>query len=300
MGLKQVLSVSVTNISTSVHPWKAFSSVAKVTGGLSSWGKVTSAVVSSFSHGLESIPKFLWWIITHSTHIIIGPATLIVVDQLKAFKWCWHLVCWCLAPPQLGGREEVGRADPCIPAAAGPLSRHTRLFDFCRFSVWSTYAVTILAWEWSKCWSPPTLWPRSSFLLISNFGWKDHPPWTWSQEIVAVVQSLCCVWFWDPTDHSMPGFPVLHHLLEFAQTHIHRVDDAIQPSLGPPENVPQTLWQHAEYHTVMLLGTSRSWLPAAGDHTATTWPWRGEWWYRKVFPPKTGLRWRYDSLMDIY
>ena len=28
----------------------------------------------------------------------------------------------------------------------------------------------------------------------------------------------------------MPGFPVLHHLLEFVKTHIHWVSDAIQPS----------------------------------------------------------------------
>ena len=33
----------------------------------------------------------------------------------------------------------------------------------------------------------------------------------------------------DPMDCSMKGFPVLHHLLEFAQTHIHQVSDAIQP-----------------------------------------------------------------------
>ena len=33
-----------------------------------------------------------------------------------------------------------------------------------------------------------------------------------------------------PMDYSTPGFPVLHHLLELAQTHIHRVSDAIQPS----------------------------------------------------------------------
>ena len=31
-------------------------------------------------------------------------------------------------------------------------------------------------------------------------------------------------------DCSMPGFPVLHHLLELAQTHVHRVGDSIQPS----------------------------------------------------------------------
>ena len=34
----------------------------------------------------------------------------------------------------------------------------------------------------------------------------------------------------DRMDYSTPGFPVLHHLLEFAQTHVHWVDDAIQPS----------------------------------------------------------------------
>ena len=33
----------------------------------------------------------------------------------------------------------------------------------------------------------------------------------------------------DPTDCSTPGFPVLHQLLEFAQTHVHLVSDAIQP-----------------------------------------------------------------------
>ena len=33
-----------------------------------------------------------------------------------------------------------------------------------------------------------------------------------------------------PYDCSMPGFPVHHHLSELAQTHVHRVGDAIQPS----------------------------------------------------------------------
>ena len=44
-----------------------------------------------------------------------------------------------------------------------------------------------------------------------------------------VVQSLSHVWlFATPwTTYSMPGFPVLHHLLEFAQTHVHWILDAI-------------------------------------------------------------------------
>ena len=35
---------------------------------------------------------------------------------------------------------------------------------------------------------------------------------------------------WDPMDCSTSGIPVLHHLLEHAQTHIHWVGDAIQSS----------------------------------------------------------------------
>ena len=39
-----------------------------------------------------------------------------------------------------------------------------------------------------------------------------------------------CWMFCDPMDCSTPGLPVYHQLLEFTQTHIHRVGDAIQPS----------------------------------------------------------------------
>ena len=43
------------------------------------------------------------------------------------------------------------------------------------------------------------------------------------------VAKLCPI-LCDPMDCSMPSFPVLHHLPELAQTHVHRVSDAIQPS----------------------------------------------------------------------
>ena len=39
-----------------------------------------------------------------------------------------------------------------------------------------------------------------------------------------------CPTLCDPMDYSTPGFPVLHHLPEFAWTHVHWVDDVIQPS----------------------------------------------------------------------
>ena len=47
---------------------------------------------------------------------------------------------------------------------------------------------------------------------------------------VFVVQSLSCVWLWDPTDCSTPGFPVPHRLPELAQTHVHWVHDTIKSS----------------------------------------------------------------------
>ena len=34
----------------------------------------------------------------------------------------------------------------------------------------------------------------------------------------------------NPMNHSTPGLPVHHQLLEFTQTHVHRLSDAIQPS----------------------------------------------------------------------
>ena len=44
----------------------------------------------------------------------------------------------------------------------------------------------------------------------------------------SVTQS--CLALCNPMDCSMPGFPVHHQLTELAQTHVHRVGDAIQPS----------------------------------------------------------------------
>ena len=50
----------------------------------------------------------------------------------------------------------------------------------------------------------------------------------------------------NPMDCSMPGFPVLHHFLELAQTHIDQVGDTIQPSclLSSPSPPAFNLSQH--------------------------------------------------------
>ena len=47
------------------------------------------------------------------------------------------------------------------------------------------------------------------------------------QDCCSVAQ--LCPTLCEPMDCSMPGFPVLHCLPEFVQTHVHSVGDAIQP-----------------------------------------------------------------------
>ena len=65
-----------------------------------------------------------------------------------------------------------------------------------------------------------------------------------SVQFSSVAQS--CPTLCDPMNHSMPGLPVHHQLLELNQTHVHRVSDAIQPShpLSSPSPPAPNLSQH--------------------------------------------------------
>ena len=69
-----------------------------------------------------------------------------------------------------------------------------------------------------------------------------------------VVRLLSCVWLF--VTPWTPDFPVLHYLPEFAQTHVHWVSDAIQPSypLSPPSPPALNLSQHqGVFHWVSSL-----------------------------------------------
>ena len=83
-------------------------------------------------------------------------------------------------------------------------------------------------------------WTRSSLLLLGFSLVVASGVTLWFQCIVQFrpgAQSrltLC-----DPMDYSTPGLPVHHQVLEFTQTHVHWVGDAIQlshplPSPSPP------------------------------------------------------------------
>ena len=70
--------------------------------------------------------------------------------------------------------------------------------------------------------------------------------WTsWIYCFISSVQfssvAQLCLTLCNPTNCSTPGLLVHHQLPEFTQTHVHRVDDAIQPShplLSPSPPAP--------------------------------------------------------------
>ena len=114
--------------------------------------------------------------------------------------------------------------------------------------------------NYAICWFQNTLmtpvWP----CVITKILWVQH---AWSS--VSCVKIGCshqyfplfphfsccsvpqsCLTLCDHMDCSTPGFPVLHHIPELAQTHVHQVGDAIQPShpLSSPSPPAVSLSQH--------------------------------------------------------
>ena len=67
----------------------------------------------------------------------------------------------------------------------------------------------------------------------------------WASVQFSSLTQLCPT-LCDPMDCSTPGLPVYHQLLEFTQTHVHWVSDAIQLSHPPSSPSPPTfnLSQH--------------------------------------------------------
>ena len=61
--------------------------------------------------------------------------------------------------------------------------------------------------------------------------------------LLSSVAQLCPT-LCDPMDCSLPGFPVHHQLPELAQTHVHWVTDAIQPSYPLSPSSALNLSQH--------------------------------------------------------
>ena len=134
----------------------------------------------------------------------------------------------------------------------------------------------LVHWNFSVTIKEPKLEPRSikrternkkrNGHLDANSTWQVLHVSHWKTELIPdiyvyilicgcfclVVQS--CLTLCDPMDCSMPGFPVHHHLPKLAQTHVHWVGDAIQPShpLLAPSPHALNLSQHQKYWQIII------------------------------------------------
>ena len=77
-----------------------------------------------------------------------------------------------------------------------------------------------------------------------NFNLNERRKQKLGYQFSSVARS--CLTLFNPMDCSTPGFHDRHQLLELAQTHVHRVGDAIQPShtLSSPSPPTFNLSQH--------------------------------------------------------
>ena len=93
----------------------------------------------------------------------------------------------------------------------------------------------------------PGLFPL--IILVPHIGCKSHLcQLTIVLPMGRMLKCCCCCSIIKscPTLCDPMDFPILHYLLEFAQTHVHWVDDAIQSShhLSPPSPPAFSLSQH--------------------------------------------------------
>ena len=103
----------------------------------------------------------------------------------------------------------------------------------CVFHPWpvlrQTHRADIFSWMDSGI-ETQQLSNRTFSVLFQNL------PLTLPHQFNSVTQS--CPTLCDPMDCSTPGLPIHHQLPELAQTHVHRVGDAIQPSHPLPSPSP--------------------------------------------------------------
>ena len=107
-------------------------------------------------------------------------------------------------------------------------------------------------------------------------------------ETVLLAKDNCCcslavvsdsLWF---HGQQMPGFPVLHYLLQFAQTHVHWVNDAIQPPhhLSPTSPPALNLSQHqVTFPISWLLTSGRQGIEASASVSASVLPMNIQDWF---------------------
>ena len=93
-----------------------------------------------------------------------------------------------------------------------------------------------------------------------------------------VAQS--CPTLCNPMNHSTPGLPVHHQFLEFIQTHVHRVGDAIQtshPLLSPSPPAPDPSQHQGLFQWVNSVCEVAKVLEFQLQHQSFQWIFRTDW-----------------------
>ena len=91
-----------------------------------------------------------------------------------------------------------------------------------------------------------------------------------------------CLTFCDPMACSMPGFPDLHHLLEFAQSHAHWVGDAIQPissSVTSFSFCPQSFPASGSFPMSQLFPPGGQSIGASASASKRSFQWKFQGWF---------------------
>ena len=111
----------------------------------------------------------------------------------------------------------------------------------------------------------PLLIPHTPFLAVDSLPSTSSvffPFWFLLLSFYSSVQSLSCVWLCDPMNRSTSGLSVHHQLPESAQTHVHWVGDAVQPSHPLSSPSPPALQSFPASESFLM-----SWLFMSGGHS---------------------------------
>ena len=118
----------------------------------------------------------------------------------------------------------------CISCTASGFFTHWATWEAWFLVYWEFYPKWVLGFV--RCFSASVnmimwlsyFWPVD---VMDYINWFSNVESTLHQirSVAQLCPTLC-----DPMNRSMPGLPVHHQLPEFTETHVHRVNDAIQPS----------------------------------------------------------------------
>ena len=210
------------------------------------------------SDQFESRLGLLWsFILITSVYFQIKESMFTTIVHLSKYFFSFIFISWRLITLQYcsgfchtltwisHGFTCVPHLDPPPPP---PSSAHPSGSSQCTSPEHLSHAFSLGWWSvshliiyMSQCYSlrlsHPCLLPQTP---TNKIKWKKK------SFALFVVQLLIHVWLCNLMDYSTPGFPVLHYLLEFGQTHVHWVSDAIQLShfLSFPSPLALNLSKH--------------------------------------------------------